>query len=354
MTSTPNEHSPTANSSNSVTWRSPSNIAIVKYWGKYGEQLPSNPSISLTLSGAHTETTIAYEQGRGQVDFYFDGERNEAFAKRVRDYVKRVSRELPSLEAMDLRIESGNSFPHSAGIASSASAMSALALCLNSVAASLDGSIHQLSDVKQVSHLARLGSGSAARSVSGPVMLWGETDALDGSSNEYALKVDDVHPVFAGYRDSILIVSDEEKQVKSTAGHALMKGHPYAAQRFETARQRIAVLLEILQSGDVHAFGRMAEKEAMDLHAMMMTSTPPYLLMRPGTISIIEKLHAFRRATGLPAYMTLDAGPNVHLLYPDDIKEEVHDWIDNELLKFCAGGQVLHDAVGKGPKFISS
>ena len=155
-------------------------------------------------------------------------------------------------------------------------------------------------------------------------MLWGKTPYLNGSSDEFAISVSDVDLVFSTYQDAVLIVSSEEKKVKSTAGHALMNGHPYADRRFETAKTRIGELLQILRSGDVHAFGRMAEQEALDLHAMMMTSTPPFILMRPGTLAIIEALRDFRNATGHPVYMTLDAGPNVHLLYPGNIADEVN------------------------------
>ncbi len=183
--------------------------------------------------------------------------------------------------------------------------------------------------------------------------MWGETSALEGSSDKFAVIVDAVDSVFETYRDSILIVSDEEKLVKSSAGHALMNGHPYAQKRFEVAGHRIASLLHILRDGDVHAFGKLAEQEAMDLHAMMMTSTPPFLLMRPGTVSIIEALQAFRLDTGHPVYMTLDAGPNVHMLYPDEISGEVLEWIETDLRKYCAGGKILHDRVGHGPKFIT-
>lgn len=339
---------------NEITWRSPSNIAIVKYWGKHGEQLPANPSISLTLSEAYTETSIAYQEGSGHIEFFFEGVKNDAFAARVTSFVSRLEQEMPSLAGLDFRIESSNSFPHSAGIASSASAMSALALCLGSVAAQVAGSMHEATDVSRVSHFARLGSGSAARSVAGPLMLWGETPALKGTSDEFAVVVDDVDSVFETYRDSILIVSDEEKQVKSSAGHALMNGHPYAQKRFELAGQRIAAILDILREGDVHAFGKLAEQEAMDLHAMMMTSTPPFLLMRPGTVSIIEALNAYRSDTGHPVYMTLDAGPNVHMLYPNEIAAQVLEWIESDLKKYCTGGKILHDKVGHGPKFITS
>ena len=121
------------NSDGEVAWRSPSNIALVKYWGKYGRQLPSNPSISFTLKNAHTNMRMKYSSGNGAVTLYFEGERNEQFEQRIKRYIKSINDIYPFLENVDLEIHSENSFPHSAGIASSASAMSALALCLCSI-----------------------------------------------------------------------------------------------------------------------------------------------------------------------------------------------------------------------------
>ena len=143
---------------NKITWRSPSNIAIVKYWGKHGEQLPANPSISLTLSNAFTETSVEYRDGDGSIEFYFDGVKNDAFGTRVKSVIQRLATDMPELRGLNMRISSSNSFPHSAGIASSASAMSALALCMSSVTAELSGNVGPMTDISRVSHFARLGA----------------------------------------------------------------------------------------------------------------------------------------------------------------------------------------------------
>ena len=132
-----------------------------------------------------------------------------------------------------------------------------------------------------------------------------------------------------------------------------MNGHPYANQRFDRASGHIGTLLEILAEGDVHRFGQLAESEALDLHAMMMTSTPPYLLIRPNTVAIIEALRAFRADTGIPAYMTLDAGPNVHLLYPEEHTENVRDWLDTAISPLCEDGKMIHDQVGSGAERLN-
>ena len=343
------EHTSEGSPSGRATWRSPSNIAIVKYWGKYGEQQPTNPSISLTLSSAATTTSVDYGPGNGNIEFFFEGKKVESFAGRVNGYVKRITKELPQLGGLDLVINSENSFPHSAGIASSASAMSALALCLMS-AAGCDRNDPDFVDT--ASDYARLGSGSAARSVAGPVMLWGDSVHLEGSSQDKAIVVPEVHDVFRTYRDTILLVSKAEKEVKSSAGHSLMNNHPYAQQRFERAGKHIGELLDVLRSGDVQRFGQLAEQEALDLHAMMMTSTPPYLLIRPNTVAIIELLRAFRADTGIPAYMTLDAGPNVHLLYPAEHSDAVQNWLDSEITQLCEDGKMIHDQVGMGAECL--
>jgi len=158
-----------------------------------------------------------------------------------------------------------------------------------------------------------------------------------------------VHEIFSSFHDDILIVSKAEKSVSSRAGHALMDGNLYADNRYLQARQRFHDLLRILKSGDVEAFGRIAESEALTLHALMMTSNPPYLLMRPNSLQIIEKVQQFRKDTKQPLYFTLDAGPNIHLLYPDESKIAVQSFIHNELKQYCEDETVLPDFVGDGP-----
>ncbi len=337
-----------------VTWKSPANIAIIKYWGKHGEQLPANPSLSLTLKEAHTTTQVVYKPGTGNVEFYFEGKINQPFATRVTEYILRIAQDNPLIAGLDLEIKSQNSFPHSAGIASSASSMSALALCLGSIIYAEERK--QIDDDfwKMASYNARLGSGSASRSIKGPVMIWGEVDEVPDSSDRFAIEAPSVHPVFNTFRDTILIVDQGVKQVKSSVGHALMHNHPYAKKRFDRAREHMRDLLYAVRTGDVQLFGEIAEAEALDLHSMMMTSTPPYLLIKPNTFFVINALHDFRAHTGLPVFMTLDAGPNVHLLYPEESAPQVVEWIEAELKQYCYEGRMIHDMVGRGSERIKS
>jgi len=159
-----------------------------------------------------------------------------------------------------------------------------------------------------------------------------------------------VHDVFKTFHDDILIVSAAEKSVSSTAGHALMNGNVYADARYTQANDRIAQLKQILKSGDVDAFGKLAEDEAMTLHALMMCSDPSYVLMEPGTLDMIREIRQFRADTGTPIYFTLDAGPNIHLLYPTHVKETAEKFITSTLIPYTANGRVIKDKVGNGPE----
>lgn len=338
-----------------ITWRSPSNLALIKYWGKYGRQLPRNASISFTLQNAFSETSLSYqpkeEDGQISVAFTFEGEKNEAFETKIVRFLGSILDYFPFLTAYHLELASHNSFPHSAGIASSASSMSALALCLCSMEREVSITLpNEELFFKKASDIARLGSGSASRSVYPHLALWGETTLAAGSSNDYAIPFGQhVHEVFHTFHDDILMVSRREKSVSSTAGHALMEDNPFAAVRYEQAHRNMELLLVALKEGDLETFGRITEQEALQLHALMMTSEPSYILMEGGSIELIKRVRAWREKTGQQLYFSLDAGPNLHLLYPDNIKKEVTAFIQAELLEFCEDRHYLQDQVGPGP-----
>lgn len=340
-----------------VACNCPSNIAIVKYWGKRPVQIPMNPSLSMTLEEARTATEVSFRFEPGirtaKRDFTYGGKASVHFADRVTLFLTSLEPLLPWLASTSLQIDSQNTFPHSSGIASSASAMGALAICLLSIEEKITGETEKASRLKKASFIARLGSGSASRSVYPAFALWGNTPDWTGSSNQFAIPLKDFHPAFEGARDSILVVDSGQKSISSSSGHALMEDHPYAAPRFERAHQNISALKRILESGDWPAFINMLEEEALSLHALMMTSRPGYLLMKPGTLSILEKVRRFREETGLTAGFTLDAGANVHLIYPSGQEQEVRDFIDGELLRHCQDNMVIHDRMGKGPETLT-
>ncbi len=346
--------------SGTISWQCPSNIAIIKYWGKYGRQLPRNPSISFTLDNARTSTSLEYKLRTSdavgiQLNFFFEGENNPAFQTKVEKFLTSILDIFPFLNQLDLTIKSSNSFPHSAGIASSASAMGALALCLCSVEQNLFGTLQDEAEFhKKASYVARLGSGSACRSLYPVMGIWGERESANNSSNLFAIPWEQkVHAVFHSFHDDIMIVSKAEKSVSSRAGHGLMENNIYADLRYQQAKDRFDSLLVALQDGDLATFGKIAEDEALTLHALMMASEPSYILMRPNTITMIEKIRTFRNKTGLQVFFSLDAGPNIHLLYPDEIKVAVKEFIQKELVPLCEDGTVIEDQVGSGPKKIS-
>ena len=335
---------------NTVGWQSPSNIALIKYWGKHGQQLPANPSISFTLSTSNTKTFLSWEEANGpggNLSVRLDGKPAPDFVPKIAQFFERIKAFVPFFNNYNYVIETSNSFPHSSGIASSASGMSALALCTLSMAQQL-GLTHN-DFFKTASVLARLGSGSASRSVYGPLAVWGKHANTPGSSDEFAVAYNDVHPVFTTFQDYILLVDKGVKRVSSTAGHGLMNNHAYAAQRFAQAHTNLDELKGYLTSGDLEKFGEVIESEALTLHAMMMTSRPYYLLFKPNTIAIIEAIWAFRQETKIPVFFTLDAGANVHMLFPAADKQKIDAFVTQALLTYCHKGEYLCDHVGNGP-----
>ncbi|PQV51396.1 diphosphomevalonate decarboxylase [Jejuia pallidilutea] len=339
--------------SGSFTWASPSNIALVKYWGKKEHQIPENPSISFTLNNCKTTTTVSFSKKEINTGFSFevflDGEQKEDFKPKIEIFFKRVEVYLPFLNAYHFKIETSNTFPHSSGIASSASGMSALALCLMSIEKELSTDVSEQDFIKKASFLSRLGSGSACRSLEGDLVVWGTHDEIKGSSDLFGVKYPyDVHQNFKNYQDTILLVDKGEKQVSSTVGHNLMHGHPFAQKRFKQANSNLSQMVSILKNGDLDQFIALVESEALTLHAMMMTSMPYFILMKPNTLEIINKIWNYRKQKGSKVCFTLDAGANVHVLYPQNERASVLEFIKNELVAYCQNGQYICDVIGLG------
>jgi diphosphomevalonate decarboxylase len=335
-----------------VAWQSPSNIALVKYWGKYGDQLPKNPSISFTLKNCHTNTSLFFEPKTTsgfEFEVYHDGKREENFEPKIRQFFERIETYLPFLNQFKFRIETSNSFPHSSGIASSASGLSALALCLMDMEKQMVTEMQEEYFIEKASFLSRLGSGSACRSLEGPIIVWGEHAEIEGSNNLVGIKYPfEVHSNFQNFQDTILLVDKGEKQVSSTVGHALMHNHPFAEQRFLQANANLSKLIPVLKNGDLKEFVKIVESEALSLHAMMLTSMPYFILMKPNTLEIINRVWQYRKENQSALCFTLDAGANVHLLYPEKEKTRVLEFISKELAPFCKDGAYIEDELGFG------
>ncbi len=291
------------------------NIAFIKYWGRkdHALRLPLNSSISMNLDHATTTTTVAFdpalEADRVTIE---GGDTTLQAAQRVSAHLNRV-RALAEFETR-ARVVSRNSFPMGAGIASSASAFAALTVAA-CAAAGLD-----LSE-RALTVLARLGSGSACRSIPAGFVEW---YAADTSEESFAAQI--APPDHWDLCDLIAIVQTEHKTVGSTKGHELVDPSPFAAARLAAAEHGLPVIREALLARDFIVFGEETEQEAIRMHAVAMTAQPSVLYWSPETVRI---LHAVRmwRAAGTPAYFTIDAGANVHVLcegvYSDDLEKQL-------------------------------
>lgn len=339
--------------SRTIECESPSNIALIKYWGKHSDQLPKNPSVSFALDNSKTQTSIVYrksQRNQSDIEYFFEGKQNQNFECKVIKYLEKISKYQPFIKKLDLKIESRNTFPHSTGIASSASAFSALAICLCAIENDLFGTLQNEQDFNEkASFLARLGSGSASRSVYGQTVLWGQTDYIKGASNEIAIPIDqEVHHIFKSYYDAVLLVSSEEKALSSSKGHHLMQNHPFAKARYNQANVNLEKFLLALRSGGEKLFSEIVENEAMSLHALLLSSNPSVNLLKPNTLAIISKLKEFRNQHKLNFAFTLDAGPNIHILYPQRIRKEMTAFIEKELKGFCENEQWIDDKISEG------
>ena len=325
----------------------PSNIALIKYWGKYENQIPANPSISYTLSQCRTITEMEFAEGENFfVKLFLSGKEEPKFAEKTAKYLAGIEKYLPWVLRGSFVIKTENTFPHSSGIASSASGFGALAKCLMALDKEISGEKSTEETLQKASLLARLGSGSACRSLYNGLVVWGVTPVVSGSADEYAVPypVSEIHPIFRDFNDWVMLIHEGQKSVSSTVGHGLMNGNPYAQVRFAEAAKNFFILQEILKNGDMGGFIKLVEHEALTLHAMMMVSDPAFILMQTGTLETIHKVWNFRRETGLPLFFTLDAGANVHLLFPNDGQQErIKAFIETELIAYTQSGGVVKD-----------
>jgi diphosphomevalonate decarboxylase len=368
----PSKYTNTVESGN-FQWSAPSNIALVKYWGKKDNQIPANPSVSFTLNNCKTITKLAFAKkdistalnvtcNNFSFDLLFEGKPKEDFKPKIQKFLERIEIYLPFLKDYHFTIDTENTFPHSSGIASSASGMAALAMNLMSLEKALNPEMTDNYFYQKASLLARLGSGSACRSVKGQVVVWGHERERTGEAN-HTKKIGSsdlfgvefphaIHANFKNFQDTILLVDKGEKQVSSTVGHDLMHNHPFAERRFEQAHENLDKLISIFESGNLDEFIKIVESEALTLHAMMMTSMPYFILMKPNTLEIINAIWKFRNESKIPVCFTLDAGANVHVLYPENVAEKVLQFIKNELVGYCQNGQYICDEIGNGAKML--
>ncbi len=296
-----------------ATARAGANIAFIKYWGNMDEalRLPLTNSLSMTLDRAVTITTVTFDPGlKGDRLFINEEEVVGPALERVSHHLDHFRR-LAGISWFAV-VTSHNTFPTGAGIASSASAFAALTAAA-STALGLDLSPQELSA------LARMGSGSAARSIFG-----GYVELIAGGRHEDAYAIQVAPPEHWPLVDLVAVVSREHKAVGSTGGHALAHTSPLNPSRLAHVHTALARARSAILARDIEMLGEVMELDALTMHAVMMTSRPSLLYWLPGTMAVMHAVRTWRRE-GIPAYFTIDAGPNVHVItLPDHAAEVRH------------------------------
>lgn len=319
-----------------ATVKAPANIAFIKYWGKKNEKLrlPANSSISMNLSNAFSITSVEFDKKFSEDMVRIDGtvasgSEKERVVKHL-DLIRRMAR-----RPRFVKVISENSFPKASGIASSASGFAALTV------ASVKAAGLSLSE-KQLSILARLGSGSACRSIPDGFVEWKE-----GSKNEDSYAHSLYGPDYWRIYDLIAVVGKSSKKVSSSEGHAIAESSPFYKTRILGMAQKVKEIKLALKDKDFTKFGEISEAEAINMHTVMMTSNAPLYYWIPKTLEIILKVIDWR-SEGIETYFTIDAGPNVHIICEKKNVEK----IKSNLLNFKGIKEVLVNKPAVGTRTI--
>lgn len=290
------------------TAEAPSNIAFIKYWGKKDDvlRLPCNGSISMNLSGLLTKTTVEFVPDLKEDDVMVDG---------IKETSGRISRHLDRVRVRSgissfAKVVSVNSFPVATGLSSSASGFAALTVAA-AAAAGLT-----LSE-KELSILARQGSGSACRSIPG-----GFTEWLDGETSDASYAVSLESPSYWDIADVVAVVSNVKKEVTTTEGQTRVGTSPFFQTRLAHMKEKIERCKKLIKAKKFHEFGELIEGEALELHAIMLTSNPPLMYWLPTTVMLMKEVRRWR-GEGLPVYFTVNTGQDVHIICQKKDMDEV-------------------------------
>ena len=315
------------------------NIALVKYWGNRDARLnlPAAGSLSVTLEGLETRTEVI-PGGAALDSLVINGAPVSpaalARAQRVMDAI----RALASRDGEPLLVESVNSFPTAAGLASSASGMAALAVA---TAAALELELPP----EQLSALARLGSGSACRSVFGGFVLWCPGSRPDGSDSHGV----PLHPAeYWDLRVVVVVVASQPKPVSSSHGMALTAAtSPYHAAWLQGADLDLRQARAAISAKDLNALGPVAQRSCLRMHANMAAADPPLIYLSSSSWRVIEAVQRLK-ARGIPAFFTADAGPNIKVF----CEAEAQAMVASEMGKIQGVKQIIHARPGKGAELV--
>jgi len=293
------------------------NIAFIKYWGNRDPvlRLPSNGSISMTLDNLETTTTVQIDPNSTSDSLFINGKRAEASSlKRVSTFLDQLRHKFGRDEF--IHIQSTNNFPAGTGIASSASAFAALT-------AAYIRAIEKTPSNRELSMLARLGSGSACRSIYGGFVEW---YASDINNQSYAEQI--APPTYWDLVDIIAVIGYAHKSVGSFAGHSLANTSSLQQARILSCKNRLDACRKAILSRDFELLADTAELDSNMMHAVMLTSSPSLIYWEPATIEIMKSVQALRKK-GIPVFYTIDAGPNVHCVTTSSHKDRIIDCLDS-------------------------
>ncbi|MCU0496952.1 MAG: diphosphomevalonate decarboxylase [Anaerolineae bacterium] len=312
-----------------------SNIAFIKYWGNRDEtlRLPSNSSLSMNLNGVFTRTTVHWDDTLKQDHLILNGQ------DQTGEPLMRVSQHLDAIrKRLNLtsyaQVDSENNFPMGAGIASSASSFAAL-----TVAGFTAAGASEVSE-REMTTIARLGSGSASRSIPTGFVEW---HAADRHEDSYAESI--ATPDHWDLVDVIAIVSSAHKEVGSKQGHPSANTSDLQSARVAGADDRLQICKTAILDHDFDTFAEVVERDSNLMHAVMMTSRPALFYWQPASLTVMSAVRRWR-ADGLQVCYTLDAGPNVHCLCTARDAET----IQRELSTLDGVKDVRFAAVGAGAR----
>lgn len=293
-----------------ATAQAPSNIAFIKYWGRKNEtlRLPTNGSLSMNLSNLLTTTTVEFSPTLKEDSVLIDKQNIEREGKRVSEHLDRI-RALAGIN-IKAKVVSSNSFPSGTGLSSSASGFAALTVAAVT-AAGLSFS------EKELAILARQGSGSACRSIPDGFVEW--TDG-DTSETSYAYSVHP--PEYWDIVDIVVVVSQEKKDVPTSEGQTRVGTSPFALLRQDHMAEKLRLAKNFMSQKNFVAFGELLEREALEMHAVMLTSYPPLIYWTPGTLRLMKMITQWR-ASGIEVYFTINTGQDVHLICQQKNQEKV-------------------------------
>ncbi|MEK7166347.1 MAG: diphosphomevalonate decarboxylase [Patescibacteria group bacterium] len=282
----------------------PANIAFIKYWGKANEsaRIPRHNSISMNLSDMHSLCTVEFAENLSEDSIEFTNEEKvtEKEYQRIVAVLDRL-RDV-SQKKLKAKVMTQNNFPKATGIASSASGFAALSLA---ALTSLGITFNE----KELSVFARLASGTACRSIPDGFVEW---EAGTSSADSFAHSIFPVD--YWEIVDVIVIVTKKMKKISSTEGHSLAPTSPFYSKRMEIVPSKINQVKQAMTEKNFSAFGRIVEDDALNMHAICLTSIPPIIYWEPVTLQIMKSIIRWRENGEVESYFTIDAGPSVHVI----------------------------------------